>query len=156
MILLSNIESTHAVARSDALKKSLTFSSLFRPVTQDDNLFGISSLSYTFSGGTTDTINNVRLCQATDNTCSSCSTPFASISAGTPIPFASSGTTYGIRHASIAAYLSSTGSSAGSYSIGFYVQATNFNCSSSTAYCSTNSDPSSHVLCMHASNLQWN
>lgn len=149
-ILLTSIQFIHAAKLSDTSTKSLTFSSMFRPKAQGESFLGISSLSYTFSGTTADSINYVRLCQATDNTCSSCNTPFASITAGTPIPFASSGTTYGINPASIAAYLSSTDSSAGSYNIGLYVQSTSFNCSSSTAYCSTNSDSSSHALCMQA------
>ena len=156
-ILLGSIQFTHAATLSDTSKKtdihskkSLTISSMFIPKAQDKSLFGINSLSYTFSGTTADTINYVRLCQATEPTCSSCNAPFASITAGTPISFASAGTTYGINPGSIAAYLSSVGSASGSYNIGLYVQATNFNCSSSTAYCSTNSDSIAHALCMQA------
>ena len=110
-------------------------------------------MSYTFSGATADTINYIQLCNATNNTCSSCNVPFTTITSGTPIPYSTGGTTYGVSAASIAAYLSINGfSGIGSptYNIGMHVQSTHLNCSSSTAYCSTNTGSDAHLLCMQA------
>ena len=159
-MLLSGIQFSYAAISSDVSKKtasytgkSLTLSSMVKPMTQDKNLFGISSLSYTFSGTTADTINYIQLCYATDNTCSSCNVPFTTITSGTPIPYSTGGTTYGVSPASIAAYLSTNGfSGTGSptYNIGIYVQSTHLNCSSSTAYCSTKTGSNAHLLCMQA------
>jgi DNA-binding beta-propeller fold protein YncE len=107
-------------------------------------------LSYTFSGTSAGSINYIRLCNATDNTCASCNVPFRVIKSGTPIPYSTSGTTYSISPAAITAYLQSSGLSAGNYNIGLYVQSTEYNCASSSAYCGTNQDSNSHLLCMNA------
>ena len=131
-------------------EKSLTISLLFKPMAQDKDLFGASSLSYTFSSASAGTINYVRLCKATDDTCSSCDAPFRVINAGTPIPYSTLGTTYSVSPTTIASYLQSSGLPAGSYNIGFYVQSTEFNCSSSSAYCGTNAASNAHLLCMNA------
>lgn len=156
-MLLSGIQLTYAATPSDTSKKiaihsgkSLTLSSMFKPLTQNQDFFDASSLSYTFSGSISDTINYVRLCKATDGTCSSCNIPFRVINSGTPIPYSTSGTTYGVSPTSIAAYLQGGGLTAGSYNIGVYVQSTSFNCSSSSAYCSTNQGTNTQLLCMQA------
>ncbi len=132
--------------------KLLTLSVLLKPMTPDTRLLGLGSLSYTFSGCTTATctINNIQLCGATDNTCSNCNTSPLTITTGTAISYSNSGTSYGISPASIAAYLNYSGVGEGTYNIGLYVQSAQQNCSSSTAYCSSNQDNTNHLLCMQA------
>ena len=126
----------------------LTLSALFKPISHDNTRFGVSSLHYTFSGAISDTINTIRLCNATDATCGTCNTAFTIITAGTPIPYSTGGTTYGVSPASVAAYLASQSMAAGSYNIGVYVQSSTSNCTGSK--CSTNTGSNAHLLCMQA------
>lgn len=158
MPLLSMFQLTHAITpplnegvpnTTANSSKHLTLSSILKPISTE-TVLDAGSLRYTFSGATADTINYIRLCSATDNTCANCSAPLTVITAGTPIPYSTSGTTYGISPASIAAYLSANGFAAGNYNVGMYVQSSNEHCSSS--YCSTNTDTerASHRLCMQA------
>ncbi len=139
-----------AYAVSSHHDERLALSTFFKPLGQDKKRLGISSLSYTFSGATADTINMIRLCNATDATCSTCNTNFTIITAGTPIPYTTSGTSYGISATSVAAYLATQGLPAGSYNIGMYVQSTTANCSGSD--CCTNNDNAGmpHALCIQA------
>ena len=115
----------------------------------------VSSLIYTFSGTTADSINYVRLCIATDSTCGLCGSPFTTITSGTPIPYNATtdgGTIHKIPSGSIAAYLKSHNlpSSVTPYHIGMYVQSTNQLCSSFSQNCSTNLDSNQVPLCVNA------
>jgi len=136
-----------AVAQSN----KLNLSSFFKPLAEGEQVVP-PSIFYTFSGATADSINYLQLCHATDNTCSSCSVPFATITTGTPISYSTSGTRYAVSPTSIGAYLAEYGfSSSGTpYNIGMYVQSSHLDCASNTSYCSANSDTSSHALCIQA------
>ena len=78
-----------------------------------------SQATYTFKGPVIDSINYIALCVASDNTCSACTS-----SSGTPLPYTTTGTTYSINLAAIAAYLSANNLGAGTYNVGMYVQST--------------------------------
>jgi hypothetical protein len=110
--------------------------------------FSMSALQYTLSGTTADSINTIRLCKATDATCTTCNTNYTIITSNTPIPYATSGTTYNISAASIASYLASQSFGNGNYYIGMYVQSSTANCSGN--YCSANKDSAGNFLCMQA------
>jgi hypothetical protein len=148
-ILLSFAAIAHAT--EPTLNNFLTLSEFFKPIKQDKKQLGTaSSLSYTFTGQNAGSINTLRLCKATDNTCSSCNTAFTVITAGTPLTYPQSPATqtYRIPPASVAAYLASQSFSSGTYNIGWYVQSSTADCSSN--YCSSNQDSTGHVLCMQA------
>lgn len=129
----------------------LTLDSLVSPY-PSSNLRSGSSVSYTLSGASSDYVNYIQLCNATDSSCSSCNAPFTVITVGTPIPYLSTGTSIYINSAAIAAYLSNHNFTAGNYNIGMYVQSEHFKCSSDLAYCSDNVDNATpaHRLCMQA------
>ena len=164
MPLLTNVlhpaHAALAASQSSAPKKSmtahqpLTLSSFFKPVPKGHRLSS-SPVQYTFTGsGTgTKTINYIRICTATDNTCGTCDTNFNFINTGRPINYeaASPGSTYGIPAASVAAYLASQGASSGHYNIGMYLQSSGTDCANNS-HCSTSVDTAStpHALCMQA------
>jgi hypothetical protein len=132
---------------------SVPVSSFFVPETGIRSL--VSSLSYTFSGLSADSINYVRLCNATDSTCGVCGPPLTLITTGTPIPYAAAdegGTVHNIPSGSIAAYLKTNNlpASATPYHIGLYVQSTHQTCLSFSQNCSTNMDSNQMPLCMNA------
>jgi len=129
--------------------KPLTLSSLFLPDSVGRASLTTDSVSYTFNGTNSDTINYIQLCntETTDTYCTTCGTPYTTITTGTAIPY---NVTKHISPAAIASYLSSNGMAAGSYNIGMYVQSTGLTCSSGSAYCSTNQDSAGHKLCMQA------
>lgn len=155
-ILLISVMTTEAVSnnlaqngRTDTPTHLLSLSDVLQPLTTSDYL-NITPASYTFSAATAGSINYIRLCIATNNTCSSCAAPFTAITMGTPVPYSISGTTYAVSASSLAHFLNESAQSAGTYNIGLYVQSSGFNCSSATGYCSTKQDSNNHNLCMQA------
>ena len=132
-----------------------TLSSLFKPATILDTLFGASTANYTFhSSAGTDTINYVQL-SLCNSGCSVCNSPIQTItaaSATSPITINTSGVPYHINTAALTAYLKTYGgfTTSGTYNIGLYVQSTTQNCNSNTSYCAKNTDSGSTKLCMQA------
>lgn len=139
----------HDTAKPEKPLNPPSLSSLFQSGEPVESL-RTAEANYTFSASQPGNINYVRLCLATDNTCNSCGTPFLVINFGTPVHYTAAGVSYKISPDAIAAYLNYSGQSAGSYNIGMYVQSESLHCSSSTAYCSTSEDSSTHQLCMQA------
>ena len=136
--------SLDATQKADARAiKPLTLSSFFSPTPE----MNFVSINYTFSGATSDYINYIRLCNATDNTCGTCNTSVTSINTGVAIPYADTGTTYYVSSASVASYLAMHSLDSGVYNIGMYVQSA---AACSGSYCSTDSDSSDQILCMQA------
>jgi trimeric autotransporter adhesin len=154
MLPKNHLQQNSAVSSSD---NDLPLLSFFAPETTIERELA-SSLIYTFSGQTDNSINYIRLCLATDNTCGVCGPPFTLIMSGTPIPYATTaagGTIHKIPPTSVAAYLLNHNlpSSATPYNIGMYVQSTDQVCSSLSQNCSTNVDSNQAPLCLNAA---WN
>ena len=160
-LLSSALHPAHAgltASESNAPKKSmtahqpLTLSSFFKPEPKGYRQTA-SPVQYTFMGTVADSINYIRICMATNDTCITCNTGFAFIDTGKPIAYAVSptGTKYGIPAASVAAYLASQGAASGNYNIGMYLQSTGATCTNSS-HCSTSVDTAStpYALCMQA------
>ena len=77
----------HATPSSD--NKKLSLPELLKPMNQNSrHRFSMSALQYTLSGTTADSINTIRLCKATDATCTTCNTNYTIITSNTPIPYA--------------------------------------------------------------------
>jgi len=148
LVILSTVHAARAA--TTALLDILTIPSFFKPITDKESASKeLSPVTYTFTGSLgTDAVGYIRLCTATDNTCSTCTTGFVVIDTGTPLIY---GTTYGVPAASMAAYLAHQGYPAGSYNIGMYVQSSTTSASCGGTYCSTDEDTSgTHLLCMQA------
>lgn len=140
---------TDAVLKEKITTGSLVLSDLFKMV--NTGTFSTPlSVTYQFSGPSSDSVNYIRLCNATNNTCNSCASPYTYITAGTPLAYTTGGVNYKINQDAIAAYLSTNGLGAGSYNIGMYLRSSSKNCTG--AYCDTNNDsnPSAKNLCVQA------
>ena len=100
-----------------------------------------TSVEYTFNGKAGDTVNHIRYCLATDDSCNSCSDPediVTSIDMGSSYHISSSTlTNYLMKHTSV---LNSPGKPNSTYYIGVYASSTGSNCATpngATAYCGT-------------------
>ncbi len=152
LILLALYLSFNSVYAS-TVHKSLDVNDLFKPLTFGTHLTDGSSATYTFSGSTSDYINYVQLCMATDNSCSSCGAPYATykmLTANNGVPYDTVGTAWSIQASSIQNYLTNNGDADGTYYVGLYVQSQDLVCNSNHSYCSTSQDNTGHVLCMQA------
>jgi len=118
---------------------SITLSTLFKPINRDNNYI-TPSTQYIFTSVTTDNVNLIQSCIATNDTCTDCNTNYTNITGGNPLLL---GTTYSISLPGVAAYLSSHGLGAGSYNIGMYVQ-------SNSAATNTDLGIPTHRLCLQA------
>jgi hypothetical protein len=129
--------------------KPLTISSLLKPLSSHKPSTPPNSVHYTFNGDRDGSIDMIRFCIATDDTCSNCNTAFSIITAGTPAPYTFEGTPYSISPAAIAAYLAQQSASDGAYNVGLYLQSSGSDCAGQ--HCSTlKNTASTHNLCMQA------
>ncbi len=144
---LIHIAPIYATPFTSTVNEKFTFSSVFRPKTLD--LISASFVTYTFRGANADNINYIELCHATDNTCAVCNSPQI-ITAGTPLPYSTSGTPYTMSIDAINAYLSAGGFPASTYYIGLSVKSEGLSCNAGNGYCTTNQDNAAHRLCVQA------
>lgn len=137
-------------------QENLAIDTIFEPTTTKTDLaYGsaVSGVTYTFSGSTADYVNYIRLCQATDGTCSSCGAPYATykmLIANNGMPYDTTGTQHQLLAGGIQTYLTNNGYGDGTYYVGLYAQSTNLVCNSNNSYCSTNQDNAGHALCVQA------
>lgn len=138
-----------------AARKTSTLSDLFKPAKKAKARDG-SSVTYTFSGSTADFINYARLCMATDGTCSSCGTPYATYKvsgSGNGLAYDTTlngGTAHRLLASEVQSYLTNNGFGAGTFHIGVYVQSAGLVCNTSQSYCSTSQDDADAKLCVQA------
>ena len=135
------------------VNKKFALNDLFKPLTLQANLTSGGNATYNFSGSTADYINYVQLCKATDNTCSSCGTPYVTykmLTSNNGIPYDTVGTAWNIQASTVQNYLTNNSYGAGTYYIGLYVQSQNLVCNNNQSYCNTNQDDTGGALCMEA------
>lgn len=145
LLLLTSLV-TQALYAHTPTRSPLSLSSFYLPA---DTRLALGA-SYAFTGSSSGHINYIKLCQATDNTCSSCKAPYTVINQGTPISYPQ---IYSVNPLSYAAYIKNSiqpSDGTGTYYIGMYVQSEETACNSNTSYCSTDRDSGNHFLCVAA------